>query len=89
MTSRSSRTVVNEAGLGVFGSRDGVIADSVISDNANNLIIPSGSRNVTIKNLSGCGRAFIYGFCGDPHAYISDDSCPNVTEYSACIFPET
>ena len=75
--------------MGVYGSSDGIIVDSVISDNANNLVIRSPSHNVTIKNITGCDQAFVYGFCGDPHAYSGDDSCPNMIESTACIFPET
>ena len=81
--------MVNKAGIGVYGSSAGLIADSQISDNANNIIIKSGARNVTLETITGCSRAFIYGFCGDPSAYtIKDNSCPNTMDYNACVFPE-
>ena len=79
--------VASKAGLGILGSRNGVVHSNVISANANNLVIRDAS-NVTISNASGCNEAYYFPLCADKGgSYTMDDgSCePRV----GCALPET
>ena len=79
--------VASKAGLGILGSRNGVVHSNVITANANNLVIRDAS-NVTISNASGCNEAYYFPLCAaDNRSYTMDDGSCEPRE--GCALPET
>jgi hypothetical protein len=74
---------------GILDSRNGIVVDSEISSNANNIVVRNAA-NVSIGSLKGCNLAFNNQICGDPQQYKMMDNPPTCSNPIAnCILPET
>ena len=80
--------VFSKGGLLLGGAHDGIVAESVIADNANNLRV-DGVSNVTIDGVRGCERAWLYPLCGKQGQFeLRNTSCA-ARPIEACDFPDS
>ena len=79
----------SKAGL-MLGSRNGLVIDTEITQNYNNLVVESGD-NVTLNGVTGCSVAFLYPMCGPNkgHGFTVRNTSCKARPLDSCALPES
>jgi hypothetical protein len=77
----------SKAGL-MIGSNNGLVTDTEITENYNNLVVKSGN-NVTLDGVT-CEAAFLYPLCADSgHGFMVRNTSCKTRAVESCVLPES